>query len=118
MTNQLLKITACGKLPSKPKTFAWGRACPQCGKPAYHQYALCAYCGREVFEPESILYTYEIPGGEQLVLVGDPGTQTPLKLEAQHRTQTEAEYWVCQNRVFRVVGSHLVPEEELLLRIQ
>jgi 5-methylcytosine-specific restriction endonuclease McrA len=56
--------------------------------------------------------------GLQFLLRAETQTQIPLKLKAQGPTQTEAEYWVCGNRVFRVLGADLVPEEELLLRIE
>jgi hypothetical protein len=105
-------------MASQPKMLAWGRVCPHCSIPAYDTHTFCEHCGREAFEPESSLHTYEIFGRGQFVLYGDPQAQVPLKLIAKDRKQTEAEYWVCENRVFIVLGAHLVPEQELLLQIQ
>ena len=42
----------------------------------------------------------------------------PLKLQAWSVPEPDAELWVCENQVFRVQDSHVVPEEELRLCIQ
>src|SRR5579871_2958430 len=91
MTSQRLKITSCGNFPSQPGRYT--------------------------------IFFYEPAEGGQYILHGDPKAHTPLKLEpftpeAKDVTQIEAEYWVCENQVFRVGGADVVPKQELLTRIQ
>jgi hypothetical protein len=75
-------------------------------------------CGKFPSGPKTFgLHTYEYDGF-QFVLRDDPKTEIPRKLTAYSGTQTETEYWVCENQVFRVLGAHLVPGEELLLQLQ
>jgi HNH endonuclease len=74
-------------------------------------------CGKLPTQPTFGLRVCECDG-LHFLLRADTQTQTPLKLRAQGPTQTEADYWVCGNRVFRVLGADLVSEEELLLRIE
>ena len=63
-------------------------------------------------------YIYEPPEGGLFVLTRDPRTQVPLRLQAQSGAEANGEFWVCDNRVFRVLGADLVSEEVLLLHIQ
>jgi hypothetical protein len=115
MPSQQLKITPCGKVASQPRRFAWGRVCPRCGTTAYNQNPYCSVCRMDVFEPEPTLCVVD---GLQFVLRGDPWTPTPIKVEAQGRTHTDGEYWVCENQLFRVFGADLLPEHDLALLVQ
>lgn len=82
-----------------------------------HQRLRIIPCANLPAQPTFGLRIWECDG-LQFLLRADIETQTPLKVKAQGLTQPEAEYWVCGNRVFRVLGADLVPEEELLLRIE